>query len=1402
MTVSSFDPVKPLSVEKLGSATQRPTAPAPQKPPTHTSPAIAADQFQGQPLQLSAQQPVVSHLQVHIEDKDGLANFGAQDIKATVSGDIAISSQFLLSKLSQLKSNKEKQFHPPTFDAKRQQYVIKGTALNKILGLLDIGFEIRLGAVKGQLAFRVDSGLKRGAIYDDLTKMLKEQGLTTYEQDGLLFIKPQYDESITLPALGDQPARIDKVGATPQNLQFEIATNGQIKVHLKQVPVEMSSQVGVSNPRKATPDTAMLKVNLGFDQALKPTAQIVDGQVKAQAGATEINKYLPTQSQSLLTEQLGTALTVGLTGLRGQVHTGNDGLLISTSGQVSVKNLDGSAQVSAGLNAALRGGKPVITAQQADIQLKNGTQITAAKVEYDGRQPGLDLKVQGLDGQLHHDGVQVKVQDLSGRIKRSQTGPLQATITGTTQGQIEQNGVKAQFSTSGSHQVSVQGKQIKAEVDRAEVVGSYQPKTPSDQPEKPTAKGKAQQISLSVKDIKAVGKVTTPTAVIDAQASQGSLQLNLGEGVSVKTTAQLHVSAQGEKVSGKAVLPNGAAVNLDNQGLKVKLTHADIQGKFDKPQKLKVEGQIQGNVDVAVSPTGAIKVETSGGQFDAKFALKDKVKITGKGEQASLSLDAQENIALDLEKMQATTEVTAGKTRVKAKTTGAKAHVSVINDDVTVQTTRTRSTLDVNVNSVLKGSGTTGDVTVKVDSQPQGDDIKIMAQQADVKAQIQNKKGNLQVGINAKANIQVGVDSQDNVTVSSTQAQSKVDVKLTSPDGKQEKIKVQAQGNNFNVNVGNDDNVAVELQKSQFKGAITPNSNIAVDVETTQAATLKLNIDESQPESKITIQTPAAVKGNVKVEDKISASFNNPSGFAVNVTDKATGTDVHTQLKDLTLKGRVQTADTQVGVDGKGNFDLKIINDEDVQISYDGHLLGDLQAQQKVAGHYGLSGKVQVDVQGKDVDIKARGSVQGSFNSPDHGVGADVQVNGQSSPIRVQIKDQQLALDIKEGGQIQVKDLKQLKLGQPDPKLNDILNKLESENVGLNYSDLEVKGEKAHVKLATDTLKTVYGDAHTEMELEKRGDRVYVTQGAVAFAPNLKFYELIQEQINQKFNIKLSGTPSFENGELKLKGEVRSKLGLVQWANFNIKATVVDNKLVFDLDKAKVLKVIGKGTIGTAADALLSKTDIDVFRKAPGRIEISLADIAKDLALTEGVNFTDLKMVNNRFEVGFRYDSQDSEVARLAKKKDVAGLKSYMAAQTLADMSGESISTVYNTYVTGKDVDAASQLLLKTLQAYQQSYVSDQLERALLWMTKNHAAQKSDINDDIALAVLKQVRLDSPTGQALVAGLPLEVVRNLADSLDKTISQGGGFSWITPEEREMANRLRKMKGLPLNQRMI
>jgi hypothetical protein len=75
------------------------------------------------------------------------------------------------------------------------------------------------------------------------------------------------------------------------------------------------------------------------------------------------------------------------------------------------------------------------------------------------------------------------------------------------------------------------------------------------------------------------------------------------------------------------------------------------------------------------------------------------------------------------------------------------------------------------------------------------------------------------------------------------------------------------------------------------------------------------------------------------------------------------------------------------------------------------------------------------------------------------------------------------------------------------------------------------------------------------------------------------------------------GTPELKDGTLTIKGEIRSKAGVVQIADFNIKAQVdSNNNLVLDIDKAKILKIVNSGTVRNVLNMVLDKAGIDTFK--------------------------------------------------------------------------------------------------------------------------------------------------------------------------------------------------------------
>lgn len=296
------------------------------------------------------------------------------------------------------------------------------------------------------------------------------------------------------------------------------------------------------------------------------------------------------------------------------------------------------------------------------------------------------------------------------------------------------------------------------------------------------------------------------------------------------------------------------------------------------------------------------------------------------------------------------------------------------------------------------------------------------------------------------------------------------------------------------------------------------------------------------------------------------------------------------------------------------------------------------------------------------------------------------------------------------------------------------------------------------------------------------------------FAPNLNFYTLLQESLSHKYNITIKGKPSFENGEIRLQGEVRTPLGLIQLADFQIRATVEDNKLVFDIDKAKVLQIIGKNGVARFVNQMLNKTDIDVFRRSNDRLEIELADIVKDLSLTQGINFTDLKLVDHHFEVGFYYSSLDQEMAKAAKDKNTQEIQKLLGQQDLTRFSGESLATAFNSLLKLNDQNDALHLMQNTAAAYRRTESQSEryeLGRALDWMAHSSPARKADLEDNLALS-FAQPELQSRAGKTRLQALPQNFLQQLANNLD---GKDLGFwdpHWVSKEERNAAQNLRAL----------
>ena len=180
-------------------------------------------------------------------------------------------------------------------------------------------------------------------------------------------------------------------------------------------------------------------------------------------------------------------------------------------------------------------------------------------------------------------------------------------------------------------------------------------------------------------------------------------------------------------------------------------------------------------------------------------------------------------------------------------------------------------------------------------------------------------------------------------------------------------------------------------------------------------------------------------------------------------------------------------------------------------------------------------------------------------------------------------------------------------------------------------------------------------------------------------------------------------------------------------------------------------------------------------------------------------------MVENRFEVGFYFNSEDQQIAKLAKSKDIKALTNYLQQTPVTALSEESLSTAFATLAKARELDQAVSLMERVMRAYVESSAPaqrHQLERALVWMAKSQPTHKAKLEDDLAMALARRIQPTQAAGAALVKALPTDFVKEWANNLDLTISQGGAWAMISPDDREMANRLLTLKGLPANKRVI
>jgi hypothetical protein len=1332
------------------------------------------------------QQYIKSNLQIDIKDKDGFANFGKADIRAKVSGDVSLTKDFIMSQLTtMLKDGPEKKFNPPRFDADRKQFIISGTAKNALLGMINIPFEIRLGEKEGKLCFLVDNALTRGSIYSDLKDMMHDAGIVTDEKDGTLYIKHSLGQTIDLPLSKDKNhvGRVEWIDSNTDNTKASIDKFGNVSVKLKDVQMIASTDIGTVNAKVAKPDVASIKFDFSMNSDMKPQATFQDGSVNANVEQKDLEKYMGKENLKFVEQTFGTALSLNITGLGGNLKVNDKGVSLETSANIASQAKDSDAKASTQVKVQLEDSKPVIEANNISAKLKGDQKINAQQVSYDGRKEGVNVTAKNLDANVSVEGISAQVKG-SGDFKQDKQGNIQAGFDGQSKGNIKKDNIDLNFSSSGSHTVGMKDKNIEVKVDQAGVTGSYDlTKQP---PSTASGKPSENKINIEVKQVSADANVKTSVADINAQVKNGGLKVTVDENINISTDTDIKAKATGETLNG-VVSTKGVDVKIKDDGninITANNTKADARFRTDN-NRIKVGGKVAGDVAVNIDKQGTVDVQTTKGSFDADFKLRDKVAVKGKGGDAHFNMNQNEDVHLKLNNIDAKTDVKISKVQVSAHTKGESVSVDAVGDDVSVVSNKTRSQTSISVNKhVFNGKGDVGDINLKIHSTETSDAVDLGIKDANFKGNIRNTSGRLNVGVGTtKADIKVIVDEKEDVRISSKNAKlTDAHVELVGAANGKKKIDVVAQGKDFAVDVVGDD-IDINLKKVQYGGKITPKDGLAIDANSTAKSDIKLKIVDKPDYTDVNVSAKAPVAGSVSVGNQVNTNFSNKEGFNLFIKDSDESTHVKTGLKDLAIDGKVDVGVGKIGVNGLGNFDFDLVDKPlttDLDINYDGHLQGDASAKLgEITGKYKLQGKTNVKVADDDINVKVNGKIDASLNSGQYGAGANINAEGsEKNPLSVSINTKNattVGVGIEQGF-VEITDIDKLKLGQVDPTVNTIISKLKSKSSKVVYKDLQVanNGEKISGTVQAKKIETAYGNIGVEVKLKKEGNIVEAEKGSIELQPNDHLFKFIQEELSKKFKIKITGQPELKNGNFKIQGEVQSKNGVVQLADFDIKTRVVDNNLEFDLERANVLKVIGASTLNTVLNKVLNRTDIEHFKIDKKSTTVKLADIVKDLSLTQGVNFTGIVLKDDKILVDFYFSNVDRKIAEFDLKKDPAGLAKYLETVDLSTVSGEGISTAFNTFTQAKDVDNASKLLAKVVTTYSSTDNKKELDRGLAWVSKDQTAKGKYIKDNITLEFTKIIKLGTSEGDKLVKALPTSVVSSLAGTLDATLSQKFG----------------------------
>ncbi|MFN4150867.1 MAG: hypothetical protein ACK4IX_07970, partial [Candidatus Sericytochromatia bacterium] len=607
-----------------------------------------------------------------------------------------------------MKSNEKKEFYAPKFDADRKQYVISGKAMDAILGMINVGFEIRLGDSDGNLAFNVDNFIKRGSIYSDLSKMLNEEGIETYKKDKKLFIKPTYTNPIDVPLSKDksQTGRIEKINTNSENTKITIDKFGNVKVSLKNVQMNVSSDVAkTTNQVKDKSDVASIKFDFSMDNKLNPTAQINSGTVNSKISKEELEKLLGEKTAKAIADNIGDQLSVGVSELSGKVKITDKGLDLDTDSKLKIVSQDGS-DISMNLDADYQNKTPDINSKNVDIKLKSGQTLKADKVLYEDKPNGLNITAKNADVKANFEGNNIELSHADINVTKNGES-IKANVDGNLSADITQQGLTAKVNSSGKHNISIDGKKIDVSIDKANINADYDATIQSANPNKPKSNS---EISIKVGDATVSGKVKTNIANISGDIKNGSVEIKAGKDISVTSNAEFNVNADGERLKGNTNF-KGVKAQVNSDGtISAKIQQSNTTGAFSNPKGgLNVGGNVTGDVSVNLKD-GKTQVTTENGHFDASFSKKDKISVKGKGGDASFKIDSNENINLELKNFDASTQFKSNKTSIKADSKGQKINVDVVGDDISIVTQNTKSNADIKVKEVFRGVGKTGDV--------------------------------------------------------------------------------------------------------------------------------------------------------------------------------------------------------------------------------------------------------------------------------------------------------------------------------------------------------------------------------------------------------------------------------------------------------------------------------------------------------------------------------------------------------------------------------------------------------------------------------------------------------------------------------------------------------------------